>query len=380
MYDFVVVGAGLSGVVIAERVAQKGKKVLLIDKRTHIGGNCYDYWDKNGVCVHRYGPHLFHTTQKKVWDYLSAFTEWNNYSHRVLAQVDGKKVPLPVNLNTIDALFSTRYAGSIKSALIDEFGFGAKVPILELRKSDKSQLKMFAEYVYEKIFLNYNLKQWGMKPEELDPTVSGRVPILVSRDDRYFRDQYQGIPKLGYTAMFGCMIKSKNINLMLNTRSDDVLDIDIERKKVKLFGKKFSGNVIYTGMIDELCGYKFGRLKYRSLNFEFEEIDNDFFQESMVVNYPNDYEFTRIIEAKHIYETKTLKTVIVREYPVAFKSGLNEPYYSFITKEYVQLATKYKEYVKSLEQLTVLGRLGNYEYYNMDQAVLNALVIFESKL
>lgn len=368
-YDYLIVGAGYSGCVLAERIATKlNKKCVIVEKRNHIGGNCYDYYDDNGVLIHKYGPHIFHTQMKKVWDYLSEFTEWIPYEHRVKAVIDGKEVVVPFNFNSIHDVFSKEKAEGLEKLLIETYGSGVKIPILKLRETSNEDLKALAEFIYEKIFLGYNLKQWGMKPEELDPSVSGRVPVFLSRDDRYFQDSYQAIPKHGYTKMFEKMINHKNISVMLQTDYKDIIN-EIEYK-----------SMIYTGHIDYYYDFKLGRLPYRTLNFNFETLDMEFFQSGAQINYPNDHKYTRITEFKHLTKQPHAKTTIAYEYPEEYVFGKNDPYYPIPNKENLELFEKYKELANKEKNVYFVGRLADYKYYNMDQTVGVALQLFEKKI
>lgn len=380
MFDFVIVGAGFAGSVMAERIAsQLGKKVLVIEKRWHIGGNCYDFRDENNILVHKYGPHLFHTDYEDVFKYLSRFTEWEEYHHHVLAFVDGKKVPIPFNLNTIHKLFSLSLADRLEKKLLETFTYNARVPILELKQSTDSDLKFLADFVYEKIFVHYTAKQWGKKPEELDGAVTARVPVFIGRDDRYFHDSYQAVPKNGYVRLFEKMLSHPNIKLMLNTDFKEVVRLT-DRGGFELFGQPFSGKVIYTGMIDELFGYRFSQLPYRSIEMRFETRETELFQEAAVINYPNDYDFTRITEFKHIHRVKTSKTTILKEYPVPYDREHNIPYYPFFTPENRKQYEKYREHASTWLNLVLLGRLAEYRYYDMDDVVKKALGLFEGTI
>ncbi len=377
-FDYLIVGSGFAGSVFAERVANVlHKKVLIIEKRNHIGGNAYDFYNKDGVLVHKYGPHIFHTNFKDVWDYLSQFTEWNLYQHRVLVFVDGKKVPLPFNLNSISALFPKDFANKVSTKLIKKYGFGARVPLFKLLKEKDKDLKFLANYVYDKIFLNYTLKQWDLKPTDLDPSVTSRVPIVISKDDRYFQDKYQGIPSEGYTKMFEKMLSNKNIKILLNTDVNEVLKLDLVNKKLFLFGEEFTGKVVYTGKIDELLNYKYGTLPYRSLNFVFETFNLPFFQEVGTVNYPNNYNFTRITEFKHLTSQKLNKTTIVREYPEKYIIGKNEAYYPIIKEQNFKKYQKYLKDISKIKRIILLGRLAEYKYYNMDVVIKKAFELFD---
>jgi len=379
MFNFIVVGSGLAGCTIAERIANVLKqKVLIIEKRSHIGGNCYDYYDDSGILVHKYGPHIFHTNLKDVWGYISKFTEWYPYQHKVLGFIDGKKVPIPFNLNSIYGLFPKRIASLFERKLINAFGFGIKVPILKLLETEDKDLKLLADFIYEKVFLNYTIKQWGMRPEELEPEVTERVPVFISRDDRYFQDIYQGLPKNGYHEMFKKMLSNPNIKVLLNTDYKEVIGGDHEAKKVYFSGQEFRGKLIYTGKIDEFFNYELGELPYRSLRFEFETLNTEYFQEAGVVNYPNDYEFTRITEFKHLTGQKSPLTTIVKEIPQNHDRSdwQNIPYYPIPKRENFDLCEKYKEKARAFENVIFLGRLGEYRYYTMNMVIEKAL--FES--
>jgi UDP-galactopyranose mutase len=381
MFNYIVVGAGFAGSVIAERIANiLNQKVLIIEKRNHIGGNCYDFKDENNIIVHKYGPHLFHTDYKEVFDYLSNFTEWIIYHHKVLAFIDGKKVPIPFNFNSIEMLFPNVLSNRIIEKLLKRFKYGAKIPILELKKESDEDLKFLADFVYEKVFKNYTAKQWGLKPEEISPEVTARVPIFIGRDDRYFNDKYQAIPKDGYTKIFKRMLNHPNIKIMLNTDFKEVLSIDIQSKKIYFMGQEFKGKLIFTGMIDELFDFKYGYLPYRSLDLRFETVDQEYYQEVAVVNYPSDYDFTRITEFKHIHPTESKKTTILKEFPKAYKPKVDIPYYPVFTKEYQELYSMYKEEAERFENIILVGRLAEYRYYDMDDVVKKALEVFEERV
>lgn len=357
------------------------EKVLVIEKRNHIGGNAYDYYDENGILVHKYGPHIFHTRSREVWDYLSQFTDWHLYHHHVLGSIDGKKVPIPFNLNTLHELLPESFARPLEEKLVSKFGYNVKVPILKLRETDDKDLKFLADFVYEKVFLNYTTKQWGMKPEELDPTVTGRVPVYISRDNRYFQDAYQGMPKEGYTKIFEKLLSHSNIKLMLNTDYKEVIDIDVKNGKISLFGQEFKGILVYTGKIDEFFNYEFGELPYRSLRFEFENIQKEFVQPVGTINYPNEYQFTRITEFKHLTGQEHSSTTIVKEYPQGYErnvKGKDIPYYPIPKKENLELYAKYKEWARQFPHVFFVGRLAEYRYYDMDAVIARALTVFKN--
>lgn len=379
MHDYIVVGAGFAGSVMAERIANVlDEKVLIIEKRDHIGGNSYDYIDENGILVHKYGPHIFHTDFEEVWSYLSQFTKWNDYQHKVLGYTDGHKVPIPFNLDSLHQLMSEDLARKLESKLIKTFGYDVKIPILKLKKVDDMDLKYLADFIYDKVFLNYTKKQWGMEPEDLDPSVTARVPVHISRDDRYFQNKYQGLPKDGYAHMFENMLSSDNIQVKLSTDSRNVIELDQDQFKV--FGEEFEGKLIYTGKIDEFFNYQYGELPYRSLNFELENINQEFYQEVGTVNYPNDYDFTRITEFKHLTGQENESTTIAREYPQKYVKEINIPYYPIPKEENRYVYQKYRMECKYLDNLILVGRLAEYQYYDMDKIVAVALKIFEEKL
>lgn len=362
--NILIVGCGPSGSCLANRLAGSNSKVLIIDQKDHVGGNCYDYFDSNGIDIHQYGTHIFHTENQDVWNFLSRFTQWYPYQHEVKALIDGQLVPIPFNFNSIEQLFPQKMAHSLIEALLNEFPFNKKVPILKLRESKNKDLQFLAEYVYEKVFLHYTVKQWGVKPEDLAPLVTGRVPVFVGRDNRYFQAKYQGIPLHGYTAMFEKMLNHPNIEVRLNTPFDKSMLKDFD-------------HCFFTGAIDEFFDYQYGELPYRSLKFDFLTFDRPYFQSKSVVNYPCNYDFTRIGEYKYFLGTQSDSTVVSYEYPEPFVLGKNERYYPIINEENKALYAKYLALADKLENVTFLGRLGDYKYYDMDQAVARVLKLVE---
>ena len=382
-FDVIVVGAGFSGAVMAERFAsQQNKKVLVLEQRPHIAGNCYDYTDDSGITVHHYGPHLFHTNKEHVWQYLSQFAKWTPYEHKVLGSIDGKLVPIPFNLNTLHQLFPYVQAQEIESLLIEHYGAGGKVPILELRKSPYTTLQQLAELVYEKFFVNYTTKQWGCSPEDISPEVTARVPIVISRDDRYFHDKYQAIPSQGYTQLIANILNHDNIEVRLNTDATSLIRLIDATKSVEFKGQEFNGKLVFTGMLDQLFDYSDGELPYRSLQFDFQTLDTPEFQPNTTVNYPNEHAYTRITEFKHILKQGSDQTVIVKEYPQYYDRNdptKNVPYYPIFNQDNQQKFDQYKKRLAYFKNIISAGRLADYKYYNMDDAVGNVLSYFESE-
>ncbi len=359
MFDYLIVGAGFAGAVMAERLAtQANKKVLVVDTRSHIGGNTYDFYNEAGILVHKYGPHIFHTNSKDVFDYLGQFTDWRPYEHRVLASVDGMQVPIPINLNTINAL----YGLNLNADEVDKFLASKAEPVTRVRTSEDVVVAKVGRELYEKFFKGYTKKQWDLDPSELDASVTARIPTRCNKDDRYFTDKFQGMPLLGYTKMFEKMLNHKNIKVMLNTDYKEIRHI-IPFKEM-----------IYTGPIDYYFDYCYGKLPYRSLEFKFETIDTEKFQDTGTVNYPNEHAYTRITEFKYLTGQKHPKTTVVYEYPKAE----GDPYYPVPRPENAELYRKYQALAEGTTNVHFTGRLATYKYYNMDQVVAQSLKLFKN--
>lgn len=365
MYDCIIIGSGFAGSVLARELAEKGKKVLIIEQRSHIGGNAYDELDEHGILIHKYGPHIFHTDNRQVFEYLSRFTKWYEYSHEVVGKVYDKNLPIPFNLNSLHMVYGQEKADRIENKLKKEYGEGKKVPILELKQNPDEEIREVAEYVYENVFLKYTMKQWGQTPEEIDASVSARVPVLVSYDNRYFQDTYQGLPQEGYTKMFENLLDHRDIEVRLNTPAGQV--IAIRDKQIIFEGKPYKGKLVFTGALDEFFGCRFGRLPYRSLKFKTEYYDTRPYQSHGVVNYPVSEEYTRITEYPYLTGQDSKGTTIMKEYPIPYSGKDGEiPYYAIQNPENQELYEKYAKLVKEIPDFYLLGRLAEYKYYNMD--------------
>jgi UDP-galactopyranose mutase len=358
MFDYIIVGAGLAGAVMAERLAtQADKEVLIIDKRNHIGGNTYDYYNKDGILVHKYGPHIFHTNAKEVYEYLGKFTQWRPYEHRVLASVDGMLVPIPINQNTLNIL----YGLNLTCDEVDAYLKSKAVPRERVVTSEDIVVSKMGKDLYEKFFKGYTRKQWALDPSELDASVAARIPIRCNRDNRYFTDTYQAMPLHGYTRMFENMLSHPRIKVMLGTDYKDIQKW-IPYKKM-----------IYTGPIDYFFDYRFGVLPYRSIDFKFETHDMEHFQSTGTVNYPNEHLYTRITEFKYVTGQQHPKTSIVYEFPTAE----GDPYYPIPRPENAEIYKKYQALAETLPDTYFTGRLATYKYYNMDQVVAQSLTLFK---
>jgi UDP-galactopyranose mutase len=357
MYDWLIVGAGFAGSVLAERLAsERGERVLVVDRRDHIGGNAFDRYDEAGILMHQYGPHIFHTNSKAIFDHLSQFTEWRFYEHRVLGQVDGKLVPIPINLDTVNTLYDL----NLTSEELEGWFAERAEPVDVVRTSEDVVVSKVGRELYQKFFRGYTRKQWGLDPSELDKSVTARVPTRTNRDDRYFTDEYQFMPKHGYTRMFQRMLAHPNIHVMTQTDYRDVKDVIPHRR------------LIYTGPIDEYFGFRYGKLPYRSLKFKHVTLNQAWSQPVGTVNYPQTEDYTRISEYKHLTGQEHGRTTITYEYP----SAEGDPYYPVPKPENQELFKKYERLALATPDVWFVGRLATYRYYNMDQIVGQALATF----
>ncbi|KER87786.1 UDP-galactopyranose mutase [Xanthomonas arboricola pv. celebensis] len=359
-FDYLIIGAGFAGSVLAERLAAGlGKRVLVVDRRPHIGGNAYDFHDDAGVLIHRYGPHIFHTNAQRIVDYLSNFTQWRPYEHRVLAQVGEQQVPIPINMTTLNRLYGLQLTTEEEAAA---FLASRAEPVADIQTSEDVVINQVGRELYETFFQGYTRKQWGLDPSQLDKSVTSRVPTRTNDDDRYFTDTFQQMPLHGYTRMFERMLDHPNIKVMLNTDYREIRDeLDYDQ-------------LVYSGPVDEYFDYCYGKLPYRSLRFEHSTMDQEHFQSVATVNYPaEDVAYTRITEYKHLTGQQHPKTSLTHEYP----SAEGDPYYPIPRAENAELYRRYERLAAETPNVTFLGRLGTYKYYNMDQVVGQALALFK---
>lgn len=381
-YDAIIVGSGFAGSVCARELAERANmRVLVLEKRDHIAGNMYDEYDDAGILVHRYGPHIFHTNSSKAFNFLRRFSGWRGYQHHVQADWFGTYMPVPFNKTSLEIAFGDERASKLIEKLIDTYGDERKVTINELRETGDGELSEVADFVYKNVFLYYTQKQWGMTPEELDPSVTARVPVFISRDSRYFQDTYQGMPINGYTSLFENMLGHENIDVCLSTDATGVFDLeflgdseDAGLKAIYINEKPFNGPIVYTGPIDELFLGRFGRLPYRSLDFVYETLDEEYALPCGTVNYTVTEDYTRITEFKHLTGQVCPRTTIMKEYSKPYNDPETQiPYYAIINDDNDRHYQKYRALTETLPNLHLIGRLAEYKYYNMDKIVVLAL-------
>lgn len=374
-YDMIVVGAGYAGSVCARRVAEgAGFRVAVLERREHIAGNAYDYVNDEGILVHKYGPHIYHTYSERVHEFLSRFTKWTDYQHKVLANIHGTLMPVPFNHTSLKLAFGEDRGEELYRKLVDTFGEDKKVPIMELRQKNDPDLQEVADYVYENVFLYYTMKQWGQTPDQIDPSVTGRVPVFIGDDDRYFpQAPYQGMPEDGYTVLFEHMLDHDLIDVFVGVDARDIFTLD--ENNVSVCGKVYGGEIVYTGPLDELFNLDLGALPYRTLDMQFETLEQDQFQPVGTVNYTTSEDFTRITEFKNMTgQVVPGKTTIMKEFSHAYEPGSGQtPYYAIIDPKNRALYERYLERVQNLTNFHPVGRLAEYRYYDMDAVTDSAL-------
>lgn len=382
MYDCIIVGSGFCGSIIARMLAEKqNKKILIIEKRNHISGNMYDEIDTNGVRIQKFGPHLFHTNNAEVYQYVSQFTEWIPFHLSCRAEIDGILTPSPFNFSTIDSFYSPTEAVELRDRLKNAYPNRDTVTIVELLESTDQIIARFAHFLFEKDYRPYTSKQWGIPPEKISPSVLKRVPIVLSYQDRFFRDIYEVMPKEGFTKLFDRMLSHPNIDIKLNTDACDVLQFDTKHNKIYHNGYAIFCPVVFTGEIDSLLNYKYGRLPYRALYFEYQRLNISSYQDYALTVYPQAKEYTRITEYTKMPVQDILgKTTIAIEYPVPYDPKAargNEPYYPIINDENCAVYNLYAKELSQIKNLYICGRLGDYKYYNMDNAIERAFEVYK---
>lgn len=375
MYDVVVVGAGFAGAVFAREAAEAGRSVLVIEKRNHVAGNMFEECGKNGIRVHRYGPHIFHTNDKNTFKYLQQFAQWHPYEHRVLGMIDNQCVPIPINFSSIQQLFPQEAASSLVKKLSTTYEQGSRVSVFDLLQSSEKNIRAFGDYVYKNVFENYTAKQWGVPASQVDKSTLNRVPVVIGYDDRYFSDVYQFMPDNGYTALFKALFDHPSITVQLNTNAMEKIALNVDADEITFEGKTFEGLLFYCGALDELLSYRYGALPYRALDMKFEEYEKEFFQQGAVVNYPNDEKYTRITEFKYITgQNSSTATTIMKEYPLPYNPSTScEAFYPIANEQNQSLYEKYAQLAGQFSNIVLCGRLAEYKYYNMDAVVANAL-------
>lgn len=377
-YDAIVVGCGLSGAVVARYLAeQMNEKVLVIDRRSHIGGNMYDYKDEHGILVHQYGPHTFHTKKKELYDYMCKYADWEEYHLTCGAVINGKYTPTPFNFQTIDDFYDKDKANAIKHAIKEAYPDSEFATVLELLHHENDLIREYAQFLFDNDYSLYTAKQWGISPKEIDPSVLKRVPIRFSYEEGYFDDTYQVMPETSFTNFFENILNHPNITVCLNTEAKTVISLERKTRRIMYSGREFHGRVIYTGPIDELFDYEYGVLPYRSLRFEWKSEQKDSFQKAPVVAYPQADEFTRITEyTKLPVQDANGWTTYAIEYSLPYKKGMKaEPYYPVLTEESQENYQRYLKEAKEYDNLLLCGRLADFKYYNMDQALERAIQV-----
>ena len=382
-YDYIVAGAGLSGSVYAREMAERGYNVLVLERRNHIAGNLYDERDEEGFLVQRYGPHIFHTSNEQVHEYVQRFAEWKDYTLRCEAVLDETSTPSPFNFKTIDQFYTSEEAETLKQKLLAAYPGRQTVTVVELLESADSDIKAYAQMLFDKDYSLYTAKQWGIRPQDIDPSVLKRVPVRLDYEERYFTDTHEYLPVKTYTEFIGNILDHENIHVQTDMDVLDHITID-ERAHRIVFNEELHPatqcTLVFSGAIDELFNYQFGQLPYRSLRFEYKHLKSDSFQNAAVVAYPSAPDYTRVTEyTKLPYQETNGKTIVAYEYPIQFEEGKGaEPYYPIPTTESAKQYAQYKELADSFENLVFCGRLAEYKYYNMDQAILSIITKTQS--
>ena len=378
-YDVIIIGSGFAGATLARKFAENNQKVLILEKRNHVGGNMYEEVLENGIRIHKYGPHIFHTNSDRVFDFLKQFGDWYFYEHRVLGKINGKLVPIPFNFKSLEILYSQKEADKIKEKLLKKYPNQRKISILDLISDQDKEIQKFGDFIYKNVFENYTAKQWNMPISQIDTSVINRVPVILGYDDRYFQDKIQYMPKDGYTEIFNNMLNHPNITIELSTSALDKLKV--KGDKIYYLQQEFTGPVIYSGAIDELFSYQYGALPYRSLKLDFETKDMNYYQSVSVVNYPNEEKFTRITEFKYFSNCiLPSSTTILKEYPqnYDYENEKSIPYYTIQNEENLKLYHQYLNQANKISNLYLCGRLAEYKYYNMDAVIERALDLYET--
>ena len=378
-YDVIIIGSGFAGATLARKFAENNQKVLILEKRNHIGGNMYEEVLENGIRIHKYGPHIFHTNSDRVFEFLRQFGDWYFYEHRVLGKINDKLVPIPFNFKSLEILYNQKEASMLKEKLLKKYPDQKKISILDLINDQDKEIQKLGRFIYKNVFENYTAKQWNMPISQIDTSVINRVPVILDYDDRYFQDKIQYMPKDGYTEIFNNMLNHPNITVELSTNALDKLTV--KGNKIYYLQQEFTNPVIYSGAIDELFSYQYGALPYRSLKLDFETKNMNYYQPVSVVNYPNEEKFTRITEFKYFSNCLlSSSTTILKEYPqnYDYKNEKSIPYYTIQNEENLKLYHQYLNQANKISNLYLCGRLAEYKYYNMDAVIERALDLYET--
>lgn len=379
-YDYIVVGAGLAGGILARKLAESGKRILIVERRNHIAGNTYDFTDANGIKVQKYGPHVLHTNSDIVYQFITQFCEPVAYRTKCEAVIDGISTPSPFNFKTIDQFYDSENAAFLKQKLLENYPGRPSVTVVEMLASEITEIRAYAQFLFDKDYKLYTAKQWNLQPEEIDPSVLKRVPIVLSYGDTYFYDKYEFMPQEGFESMYRKIVDFPGIEILLGVDALEHISIDETQNTVFYDDEKVK--IIYTGAIDELFGYKFGVLPYRSLHFDFRSLHTDSFQNVAIVAYPQTEGYTGITEyTKMPCQNCNGWTNVAYEFPITYDKNAaigNEPYYPVLTEKSQKKFETYQQYASKFENLILCGRLADFKYYNMDQVILRALELYNT--